>query len=752
MSKGNAVSKIRSIINRSDREIHSQNKVVKSYAQQLKSSVISSERRKAILKEMKSELTAKQYRRSLYLSKRHGLRTDLHISVDKISLFYSGQPTFTAKTINYQPERFGKSTDEKAVFISDKYSRAESDLKVKDTNKYNADTNFSPESNEKNTQSLIQTGGQAAAPSVQKAVDNSYLKTQRSAGNIKTARISYSPEVISSIRQLDNRQKAAEYTVRRNAVIKLKCKRLKNRRYRVIRSETGSAVKTHFAAAGVRTLAKKTDISKKSDSKGKYPNLKNKKYTIAKADSDGSAAIESVQLVQASVGSIAQTGGMLKTAVKGTAKGAESIKTMIKSGVKIGSAKDIGRIATAAGGGVKNIAGNTVNKLLKTKIDKSKITDTGTETIKQGFTELRHADNARKAVLNTARTSINTVKAIRDMPKNTRAQIQRIRNNARRAKEIAKKAAAVIKKILTSKVGLIILLIIALLLIVILLLSGIVTVICSIIGGLFGWMCPDGDTSEETIQSNIQSYIAEIQQCETDIQSEIDKITGLEPEYRYDGTQIEGLDNFKNRTLDLMDYETVLAVLATQKFRKIMDGETDFHFTDEEIRNAVEMFYNFDYRYEYGYCPGWDCSINENSQLSMAELDFGVTSVTLESDGLLRLTLQGTTYAHTSDMNLTLYIYLMDGGVLSGYGGADIYNGTWRTSFFVSTASYVKIDWSNVYMNVTTVYCDNPNHCYLYGEVVNYGLETVMRKAVFDNEERKIFEAYLEQIKAVTGG
>ena len=678
-----------------------------------------------------------------------------YCAVGKAALSYQ-QPTFAAKTINYQPERFCKSTDEKADFISDKYNRVESDLKVKDkTNKYNSDTNFSPESNELKTSSRLQTGGQVTEPSIQKAVDYSYLKTQRSAGNIKTARISYSPEVISSIRQLDNRQKAAEYTVRRNAVIKLKCKRLKNRKYRVIRSETGSAVKTHIAAAGIRTQAiqtdmkKQPDISKKSDSKGKYPHLKNKKYTIAKADSDGSAAIESVQLVQSSASSIAQTGGMLKTAVKGTAKGAESIKTMVKSGVKIGSAKDIGRIATAVGGGVKNIAGNIGNNLLKTKIDKSTVTDTGTETIKQGFTELRHADNARKAVLNTARRSVNTVKAIRDMPKNTRAQIQRIRNNARRAKEIAKKTAAIFKKIFTSKIGVIILFLITLLLIVVLLITGIVTAISSVIGGLFGWMCPNGDTSDNAIRNNIQSYIAEIQQCETNIQAEIDKITKLEPEYRYDGTQIGGLDNFKNRTLDLMDYETVLAVLATKKFQKIMDGETDFNFTHEEIRDAVEMFYNFDYRYEYGYCPGLDCS----QDLSYVNLYDGVYSTTYDRfTKLYRIVLEGSTYTNVTSLLLSLQIYMQNGGIITGTGYADVFNGVWKIELLLGEGSYNQINWNYFNATTTTVYCDNPNHCYLYGEVVNYGLETVMRKSGFDAEERKIFEVYLEQIKAVTGG
>ena len=78
-------------------------------------------------------------------------------------------------------------------------------------------------------------------------------------------------------------------------------------------------------------------------------------------------------------------------------------------------------------------------------------------------------------------------------------------------------------------------------------------------------MCPDGDTSDETIKNNIGTYISQIQQCETDIQAEIDAVVNsLAPEYRYDGTQIQGLNQFANSKLQLYDYNAVLAVLATQ--------------------------------------------------------------------------------------------------------------------------------------------------------------------------------------------
>lgn len=108
-----------------------------------------------------------------------------------------------------------------------------------------------------------------------------------------------------------------------------------------------------------------------------------------------------------------------------------------------------------------------------------------------------------------------------------------------------------------------------LVLLVVLLINGIITVICSAVSSLFAWMCPDGDTSDETIKNNIGTYISQIQQCETDIQAEIDAVVNsLAPEYRYDGTQIQGLNQFANSKLQLYDYNAVLAVLATQKYQK----------------------------------------------------------------------------------------------------------------------------------------------------------------------------------------
>ena len=203
---------------------------------------------------------------------------------------------------------------------------------------------------------------------------------------------------------------------------------------------------------------------------------------------------------------------------------------------------------------------DTGNQLIKTKIDKTKITDTGTETIKEGLTDIRYADNTRKVVLNTARSTVKAGYAVKNMPRETRSQVNRIKNNAKKAREAAKKTADVVKKVLTS------------------------------------------------------------------------------------------------------------------------------------------------------------------------------------------------TYEHTSSMYTCLEIYTYDGGTISGSGYADIYDGMWRLTYSIGSDAYAEIDWDNFYLTVSTVYCDNPNHCYICGNVYNHSIETVMQEAGFDEDEREIYEIYLAQIETINEG
>ena len=271
---------------------------------------------------------------------------------------------------------------------------------------------------------------------------------------------------------------------------------------------------------------------------------------------------------------------------------------------------------------------------------------------------------------------------------------------------------------------------------------------------LFSWLAPDGDTADTTMQSNIRTYISQIQGIEAEEQREVNGIANsLSPEYKYDGTQITGLNRFGNRTVQPYDNKAVLAVLAVQKFRTVQaTGTANFTFTQDEIRTAAEQFFTLDYRYEYGYCPGNDCAKDSSCTLSLADSGFRISGTSYDSeDNSYNVTLTGPTYTHASSMSTKLDFRMNGGGSIGGTAAADVGGGTWSVTYCIGADAYDHIDWSKCYLTVDTVYCNNPNHKYLYGQVVNLTEAQVMTKAGFTADEKRIFQAYLEQIRAIGG-
>lgn len=477
------MSEIKTQIIRSEREISSQNIVVKNYSEQLKSSVISDIRRKEILKKMQSELTAQQFRR---------------------------------------PE----------------IRSAENAVKV-------------------HTESVLRT-----------SVDNDFIHTQRHNDYIKNARVPYSEDVkavIAASENLEKKIQSADKIFRKKAI-------LRNMQIKQVR-------------------------------------LKNKRYTVAKSDDDNLLS-ESAEIIRSSADTIIQAGEAVKNTVSVAANDINSVRSMVKNGVKVGTKKDVGKIFTAVGNGIKNVASDAGNQLLKTKIDKSKITDTGTETVKQGITEIRYIDNARKAVLNTARTTAKAAVAVKNMPRDTRVQVKKIKKNAKRTMEAAKKTAAVLKKVFTSKVGIIILLALAVILMLVLLINGLVTLVSAAITSLFSWLISeDEDKSSEDIMDDYSTVIVEYIE---EKQSEIDEIVeGFVCDKRqyppYD--EITELNQYGNKDIADIYENSVLAILAVIRYRDLQEDngggeeqEIKFEFTDDEIGEVIEKFYDFEYRYEYGNC------------------------------------------------------------------------------------------------------------------------------------------------------
>ena len=131
---------------------------------------------------------------------------------------------------------------------------------------------------------------------------------------------------------------------------------------------------------------------------------------------------------------------------------------------------------------------------------------------------------------------------------------------------------------------------------------------------------------------------------------------------------------------------------------------------------------------------------------------FRISGTSYDSeDNSYNVTLTGPTYTHASSMSTKLDFRMNGGGSIGGTAAADVGGGTWSVTYCIGADAYDHIDWSKCYLTVDTVYCNNPNHKYLYGQVVNLTEAQVMTKAGFTADEKRIFQAYLEQIRAIGG-
>ena len=559
------MSEIKTQIIRSEREISSQNLIVRNYSEQLKSAVISDLRRKEILKKMRSELTAQQFHRPEIRSAENAVKA------------------------------------------------------VTETHSIN---------------------------SLQTSMNNDFIHTQRHTDYIRKAKVSYSEDVksvIAASENLEEKIQSADKIFRRKAI-------LRNMQIKQMR-------------------------------------LKNKRYTVAKSDDDNLLS-ESAELVRSSADTVIQAGEAFKNTVAVASSGINSVRSMVKNGIKVGTKKDIGKIFTAVGSGIKNVASDAGNQLLKTKIDKSKITDTGTETIKQGITEIRYLDNTRKAVLNTARTTAKAAIAVKNTPRDIRVQVKKIKKNVKRTKDAAVKVFTVIHKALTSKVGIIILLALAVILMVVLLINGLVTLVSAAITSLFSWLISeDEDKSSEDIMDDYSTAIVEyIEEKQSEIDDIVEGFVCDKRQYPpYD--EITELNQYGNKDIADIDENSVLAVLAVIRYRDLQknnensddeEEEIKFEFTDDEIQEVIEKFYDFEYRYEYGNCHYPYCKCK--------------TEVIIYNEG--------TPYEYTVES--------------------------------------------------TEYYCD-VQHQWLYGEVTNYTVQNVMDEYDFTDEEKDLYEMYLAQIRSMTG-
>ncbi len=442
----------------------------------------------------------------------------------------------------------------------------------------------------------IQTGGQTVL-SVQNKVDNNYIKSKRSTGYIHTAQLRFTGDakkVVDEARTAETRYNEELRKQRLKMVVSSESKKQERRKSEVKR----------------RDEKRKEDKNRNKTA----ADLKNQKFAVAKADSDDSVAIEAVQTVTASAATAGQIGGYIRTAVGGTGKAAGKIATAVKTGhifSQKSSIKDFGHIATAVTSGVANVAKDTGQQLIRTKIDKSNITDTGTETIKQGLTEIRYADNARKAVLNTARTTVKAGRAIKNMPRDTKRQMKKIKKNAKRAKKTVQNVGKVIGKILASPVGKYILLALAIIFLILFLLILIVTVISALISSLFSWLSSDNEAKDppETVLSG---YVEEVNSFLADNRKEVSDVVDnfVCDHISYPpNSEISELNQFGNKEIEPVDPTDVISILAVLRYRELgrQVDISELQFTEEEIDEVTEKFFDFDYWYSYGHCTCANC-------------------------------------------------------------------------------------------------------------------------------------------------
>ena len=503
----------------------------------------------------------------------------------------------------------------------------------------------------------------------------------------------------------------------------------------------------------LRDIKRRKDYFKSRGIAGRKFTLSREKYTTAKREEESSGNIATVQSTVNAAQGVMQTGGAIRTAVSGTRTTAGRIQTAVNRRVSVGSVRDVGRMAGSAGAAAKNATVGAVKEaghsLLKTKIDKTTTTDTGTEAVKQGLTEIRYVDNARKAVSNTVKGGIKTARSIKETPKSVGRDVQKIRENiirrhrakqAAKAKktgkaagQAAKKGVSFVGKVVKSKGFIIIALGAGLVLLVVVLLTSFISMILSAISSMFSWLIP-GDGMNP--YQYLQQYYTRVQTLEETIQEGIDDDYEYTPEYRYDDTEITSLNQYGNLTLDV-DMNAVIAAAAVKRFEV-----GDDMLTDDDLAEMIEYFYSYDHHIDTDYCPDADCMKDENVELTIADGDFSIASTSyVPSTNEYAVTFKGSCYEHTSSVWTNLTIATSDGSI-TGSAYANIYGSNWEITYNIGAAGYSTIDWDDITIKTTTIYCDNPDHNIYYGEVVNIDAETGLAEIGFVEDSEAMFWTY----------
>ncbi|MCM1524822.1 MAG: hypothetical protein NC120_10225 [Ruminococcus sp.] len=432
--------------------------------------------------------------------------------------------------------------------------------------------------------------------------------------------------------------------------------------------------------------------------------------------------------------------------VTGTRKLVSRVNRMSRTPITSKNVRQIaGRVGRASVTAAKNTvikggktAGRTAlgvrDRVLAASIDKSKVTDTGMETINQGITYVRYADNTRRAVINTKRaavsgikTSVETARKIKSLPKDTVNTVRRtsaaVRNTAVKTKqtvkavaEAGKKAASALGKVVTSK-AMPVILAGAALIIVVLLLSNCISSVIMMIGGTFSWL-DGGNKSDLSNKKQIEKYMEIVSEKVRDEQERIDDVyygfncdrVEYEP-YREVTAFREERFTYRRIEVDTdEEYKQIIALTAAKWYSDTLlaNGETaDLKLKKDKLEEMVTNFFELNYEYEQDYCPHRSCCTWANI----------MTSGTAETGIYANDAWYCDRYYHGCKEIREWY-------------DKDVFTGEWL--------------WDNKITGIRS-FCDR-KHNYLKGEVKIYSLNDVMSKLNLTDEEKDMYEIYYQAI------
>ena len=129
--------------------------------------------------------------------------------------------------------------------------------------------------------------------------------------------------------------------------------------------------------------------------------------------------------------------------------------------------------------------------------------------------------------------------------------------------------------------------------------------------------------------------------------------------------EITEQNQFGNKVLNDIDTNEVIAILATLRYRDVGSdvGISEMNFTDAEIAEVIERYYDFDYYYTYGNCSGCKQGHNDSGTYIYCDVQHEwlhgqVVNYTLE-DVL-------TSYGFTADERDMFDVFYGQVGMLGG--------------------------------------------------------------------------------------